>query len=77
MDYRARRSILIEEDLPEKLQLTLEQHGIELYGPTYMQIFSVNILEQFAGDGQQFEKTLRQTTEPRNTKKFKKKLGMS
>lgn len=27
--------------------MTLEQHGLELHGSTYMQVFPVNILEKF------------------------------
>lgn len=44
--YQARSS------LPDTqiVQLTLEQHGSELHRSTYLQIFSINILESFFGD---------------------------
>lgn len=61
MEYKARKSILNEEDLTEKLQLILKQRGIELHGSTYMQSFFNKFIGKMEGDVQQFEKTLRQT----------------
>lgn len=60
MEYKARKSIN-EEDITEKLQLILKQHGIELHGSTYMQSFFNKFIGKMEGDVQQFEKTLRQT----------------
>lgn len=62
MEYKARKSILNEVDLTEKLQLTLKQHGIELHGSTYMQSFFNKFIGKMEGGVQQFENTLRQTT---------------
>ena len=62
MEYKARKSILNEEDLTEKLQLILKQRGIELHGSTYMQSFFNKFIGKKFGDLQQFEQTHRQTT---------------
>lgn len=38
------------QEIQSTLQLTLEQHGFELHGSTYTQIFfSINTLEIFSG----------------------------
>lgn len=48
MEYKARKSILNEEDLTEKLQLILNVE-LNYMGPLICRVFSINLLEKWKG----------------------------
>ena len=59
------------------LQLTLEQQDLNFIGPLICRFFSINILEIWGEDLQQFERTHKPTAQHRIPKKNKYAKDMS